>query len=184
MWCLTQTPRFFFGSNTTQIVVLITNILLRRGIFYPLSSWQQPGRIWNIMLISSSWQSQLSLELCQEWLRWPFFYKGGLVLVMDSVSEAGSGRLHSPVSLFRNTCEFKSAHPIMSKMTISTRFIKHFLWDGAPKAGIYKHQWSGKLKPGNQKVLSNSMVNKNCNTFVPKELDRISQFLSELIENE
>ena len=41
-----------------------------------------------------------------------------------------------------------------------------------------------KLKPGNQNVLNNAMVNKHCNMPLPKELDRISQFLSEFIENE
>ena len=61
------------------------------------------------------------------------------------------------------------------------RFIKHFLWDGAPKRGFTNTSDLGfsllKLKPGNQKVLNNAMVNKHCNVPLPKELDRISQFL-------
>jgi len=42
--CLTQTQRFFsvvFGSNTTEIVVLITNIILWRGEILNLAQTPQ-----------------------------------------------------------------------------------------------------------------------------------------------
>ena len=52
---------------------------------------------------------------------------------------------------------------------------------GPPKRGFTNTSDLGfsllKLKPGNQKVLNNAMVNKHCNVPLPKELDRISQFL-------
>ena len=52
---------------------------------------------------------------------------------------------------------------------------------GPPKRGFTNTSDRGfsllKLKPGNRKVLNNAMVNKHCNVPLPKELDRISQFL-------